>query len=554
MPSCDTCRKLLLPLLLTVAVGCRMLDGRRQSDDGPSRLPHPHNSRTPEFNELRRFPLSAGESSKLLKLGSKKPTETSLKDQAVLPATTSSTPPEFVIQVDLKTAAGDLKSHGDEPQRIAMPAVNEAEDEGAPDALTLAQLEEYALRNNPTLRQAAAVLQRARGRWLQAGLYPNPTSGYESEEINDNGSAGRHGVFVGQRIVTANKLGWNRAVAAGRIDTATWQAETQRFRVLSDVRLLFYEALGAQQSVQLAEELLKVAQQGAKLAQQLKDAKQAPQTDVLQAEIDLEVIELLLKNARQRKQAALRQLAAVAGLRELPTATLQGELSLDQTPIDQESSLQRVLSSSPLLEAARADVRRARSQLGRESVQPVPDVNTRLGTSYDFGADRTLFGLEVGVMLPLRNRNQGNIAAAHADVHRAIENVQRLELALRRRFAAVYQQYETARAQAVAYQTTILQKAQRTLDLTVEAAKGGQVDLLRVLTARRTLFELKLQAIAAAIELQKAKAQLEGLLLTGGLSNPESFSVSGSAGRGGMPVTSPPTMPAMPPLTVTPRP
>ena len=56
--------------------------------------------------------------------------------------------------------------------------------------LTLANLEELATRNNPTLTQAAAQVEAARGRELQAGLYPNPTIGYESDRINASGSAG----------------------------------------------------------------------------------------------------------------------------------------------------------------------------------------------------------------------------------------------------------------------------------------------------------------------------------------------------------------------------
>src|SRR5262249_24627826 len=51
----------------------------------------------------------------------------------------------------------------------------------AAGGLTLADLEHMALQGNPTLSQAAAQVEAARGRALQAGLYPNPTVGYEAD-------------------------------------------------------------------------------------------------------------------------------------------------------------------------------------------------------------------------------------------------------------------------------------------------------------------------------------------------------------------------------------
>jgi len=40
-----------------------------------------------------------------------------------------------------------------------------------------------ALQNNPTFAQAAANIRAAEGRKKQSGLYPNPTVGYQGEQI-----------------------------------------------------------------------------------------------------------------------------------------------------------------------------------------------------------------------------------------------------------------------------------------------------------------------------------------------------------------------------------
>lgn len=418
------------------------------------------------------------------------------------------------------------------PEKVDGPSAKEGV---AEEGLSLQQVEQLALENNPTLRQAAWLVESARGRWLQVGLYPNPVGGYTSSEIGNDGAAGQQGAFIGQTFVTANKLGWNRRIAARDIDRFSWQAEMQRLRVLNDIRIQFYEALGAQQMVKLAEQLQKIAQEGVNIARQLKEAKQAPQTDVLQAEVDLQTIQLLLVNARQRKAAALRRLAALAGVPVLPDEDLSGSLQSEAPVIEREAAWMKVVSSNPVLQAAMVNVQRARARLQRERVQPVPDINTQFGAAYDFSSDFTIFSVQLGVMWPLYNRNQGNISAAAAQLHQAAENVQRMELLLKRRFADVYLRYETSRSRVEAYRGRILKKAFETLRLTTEAAKGGQLDLLRVLTARRSYFQLEMRAIEAEIELQKARAELEGLLLTGGLMHPANVSISsgGSGGSGG---------------------
>src|SRR5215472_18408320 len=68
-------------------------------------------------------------------------------------------------------------------------------------ALTLEQLEQMASERNPTLKQAEAELRAAEGRKRQAGLYPNPTMGYQGQEIRGGSfRGGEQGAFVQQDI------------------------------------------------------------------------------------------------------------------------------------------------------------------------------------------------------------------------------------------------------------------------------------------------------------------------------------------------------------------
>src|SRR5260370_18709948 len=49
--------------------------------------------------------------------------------------------------------------------------------------ITLEELQQMALENNPTFAQSAANIKAAEGRKKQSGLYPNPTVRYQGEQI-----------------------------------------------------------------------------------------------------------------------------------------------------------------------------------------------------------------------------------------------------------------------------------------------------------------------------------------------------------------------------------
>src|SRR2546426_3372137 len=74
--------------------------------------------------------------------------------------------------------------------------------------ITLEELQLMALQNNPTFRQSAANIQAAEGRKKQSGSYPNPTVGYQGEQIRGGSvhGGGREG-FVQQDIHRGGEAG-----------------------------------------------------------------------------------------------------------------------------------------------------------------------------------------------------------------------------------------------------------------------------------------------------------------------------------------------------------
>jgi cobalt-zinc-cadmium efflux system outer membrane protein len=403
------------------------------------------------------------------------------------------------------------------PPTAIMPARLAVAETAAAGSISLAELETVALGNNPTLVQAAMQVRVARGKCIQAGLYPNPTIAYSGDEIGDEGRGGQQGAAFGQEIVTAGKLRFRSAVAAREIEQAEHAWLAQRGRVLNDVRSAWYEVLAAQRIVELNKQLVEIGRQGVKVAEDLLAAKEVARVDALQARIEADSARLQLRGAENHYQAAWRRLAAVLGTPQMEPAALAGSLEEQLPEWTWQDALTRLWRESPELGEAQAGVRRARCALAQECAERVPNIDLRGSVHYD-NASRFIFaGAEFGMALPFYNRNQGNIYKAEAQLIDAEHEVQRVRLVLQQRLAAAFEQYATAREEVGRYVADILPNAQASLDLVRTGYRQGQFDYLTLLTAQRTFFRMNLAYLESLRQWRLGHVAIEGLLLSGGL-------------------------------------
>ena len=387
--------------------------------------------------------------------------------------------------------------------------------------LTLADLEQMALVANPSVARAAALVQAARGNWVQVGLQPNPTVGYLGQQIGSRGLAEQDGVYVDQQIVRGGKLGLNREIAAQEIFKAEHQLAAQQQRVVTDVRMAFFNVLLAERQQILSNELQEISKQGLTTAEALLRGKEVGRGDVLQAQIEMGNAEILSQNAGNRYRAAWQSLATVVGDPLLPPQSLAGNVEDGHARHDWDSSLQKLLSSSPEIAAAMADIERARWALERASVEKVPNllVNGLVNWRDNGIGGRSDGALQVGVPLPLWNRNQGGIVQAQGEVAAAERALQQLELSLQNRLAPVYERYANALNQVSKYRSTLLPAAKETLGIVRNLYQAGESGYVNLLTAQRTYSQTNLNYMESLRELRQAEAEIDGLLLMGSLDN-----------------------------------
>lgn len=383
----------------------------------------------------------------------------------------------------------------------------------AVDGLAMEDLEAMALTAHPAIAEAAANVQAARCECLQVGLPPNPTVGYQASEIGNEGQAGQQGFYVGQQFVRGNKLELNRAVAAREVQRLEQVLAAVRLRVLTQVRTTFFEVYLAQRELELTSQLVEVSQQAVDTVQGLVEAQESRRTDLIQAEIEASRTTVLLRQAEAKYQARWRTLAAAIGQPNLASQPLLAHVESLAWPQDWQQSLASLIASSPQIAAAAAEIAKARWQLQRECAEPIPDINAQVGVQYDDSTHDTITGVQVGIALPLWNRNQGAIGRARHKVSAASHKLESVELTLTQLLAEEFQNYQAAQKQAEAFREEILERAEQNLELVREAFQAGEVNYLDLLTVQRTYFQSNLEYLQALRQLNSSVQLLRGLLL-----------------------------------------
>jgi len=412
--------------------------------------------------------------------------------------------------------------------KAEFPRLGKSQEKSDAQLISLTQVQDLALANNPTLRQAEAEIHTAQARQKQAGLYPNPSAGYSGEEIRGGSfGGGQQGFFVSQTIVTAGKLGLSRAVAGHSVRISEIEAEEQRMRVMNGIRLGFYRALAAQEMLDLKRDLLRISEDTLNTVRQQRNIGQADETELLQAEVEYQQRDMGVAIQEQSLRQAWRSLAAMMGKPDLELRTLAGNLEADLPLVDEAQAVQHIALESPAVQIASASAERSKALVAREKREPIPDIEMRGGLQRNgelLAAPGRRVGMqgfaEVGVRIPLFDRNQGNVAAAKYQAERAEREVQRVQLVLRERASGVLEMYHAARIMTERYRTQLLPRVRQSYELMLQKHGTMIASYPQALQAQRMLFQMQGEYIAALESHWMAALTLQGLLLTDALEAP----------------------------------
>jgi cobalt-zinc-cadmium efflux system outer membrane protein len=379
--------------------------------------------------------------------------------------------------------------------------------------MTLDEVTGMALAHSPTIREARNQAMAARGTALQASLYPNPTLGTASPQLA--GSETQYNAYVIQDVVTKGKIRLDTAAAQRAACEAEFALVRARFDVLTMVRTRFYTALAIQKRVEVLERMVRIARSALGVSEKLVEQGVGPRSDVLLLQIELSKAEAELKNGRTLAETSRSQLAAATGLINLTIDRVEADLQQPLPDYELIAVQRGVIARNAVARRAEIEIARSQILLRRAEVEPFPNLNLMGGYQNQLSGvkipeNQAIY--QVQMVLPLWNRNQGNIRAAQAGVGKAVAQFNRVRTELANDTAAALGRYLTAGQLVERYQTEILPSADEVQRITAQLYTRGQIEFLRYLAAQRDLLSANLAYVDAQQARWVAAAEVAGLL------------------------------------------
>ncbi len=404
-------------------------------------------------------------------------------------------------------------------------AVQAAEPAAQSPALTANAAAAEAVRVNPELAAAYAAIEAARGRLLQAGLWPNPELDLtgRSDIAFQNEGERAFGVGLAQRFPIAGRLA--RAQDVARVDVALALAEAREFErvLIGDVQRAVYGLLALDEAIASRGSVIRIAEQLVHAATRRRHA-----AEVSDADVNVLAIELARFEQEKRRLELDRSVAAVrlnqllnrpADSPALVSGSL-GEPAFD--PSQAAEPLANAAARRPDLEGLRLESDRARADARLASAESWEDWTVGAGYEIDrqvfrnepsidpIGVKRDDFlGLALNVPLPLWNRNQGRIDEAHANERRARARLAASERAVEAEIEAARRRTAELSRVAREYHESLLPLSQQNVELLERGYRQGLVAITTLVQAEQQLADTVLRHAQTLGELRQAEVDLE---------------------------------------------
>ncbi len=384
------------------------------------------------------------------------------------------------------------------------------------ERLTLHEAATRALGHNPSLRVHGFDLQAAEGRRVQATARPNPELSLEVEDVLGSGDyrGGRNAqttLQLSQLIELGGKRTARTQIAAATRDYKRTVAELARIEVLATVAERFVHVVGDQHEVTLARETTKLAEETLALAKRRVAAGSASPIEEKRANILLSKARIAEEHAEHELLVARRQLAALWGATNATFAELQADLFI-RPALPSFDELAARINRSPELArwASEKSVREAEVKLA--NARRRPDVTAGAGVRQFAGPDDVGFVFQFSMPLPFSDRQQGARAEARALRDKADVEAAGTELRLRTALFGISQELLHAATELDALEREMLPDAESVLQLAREGIERARFSQLELLDAQRTLLELRLQHIEAAVAYHNFVIEIEKML------------------------------------------
>lgn len=365
---------------------------------------------------------------------------------------------------------------------------------------------------HPRLAAGRSEVDAARSGVGVAGAVPNPTlevsAGRGTAQVGD-AAAAEWGLTLDVPLGWIAQRGARKDAARAELDMALAEQAVLTRDVLLRLRTLFWNLVYEQDKVRTFQDM---ETQTAALAQSVRsrvDKGESRPVEAIRVEIELEKV----AGERQAAQAALAARQAELGLWIGAPADqgLRAVADLTDLPpvMDRDAALTKARKVHPSLTLAGARTRWTQAEADTERGARVPQVSATGFAASEL--DRRAFGVALTMDVPLWNWNTDRIARADARVAVARKQADAVTAELDAAVIEAQSSCQTAVETARRFRDQIVPRSELAAATMERTFRLGEVSLLEVIDARRTLLDARRLSTSALAQARIECGRLQSL-------------------------------------------
>lgn len=382
----------------------------------------------------------------------------------------------------------------------------------AQPGLALSDAIDQARKSHPEIMAARDRLASAEGFETQAGLTFNPRLFLQSENTRFWGApALSYGndvdnlAYLAQVFESGGKRRLRVDVASSVVRFTAAERSVLERRIAGRVSLAYWTAVAAANLMNLLRKDLETYEGIVQYHRERVREGAMAEVDLLRVQLEQDRLAINARTAEADYDQAVIQLQREMGLSVFRPVALTDKLSdirdLPRPEID------AVLAARPEIEAARAEIARARSNLHLQQANAKQDPEILFGYKRTAGANTLLGGFQIN--LPVRNRNQGQIAAASAEIRLADNRARAVEAQVRAEVESAWVAFDAKRRLLTGTLLPMQSRADEIARIALAAYREGGMDLLRLIDAQRARLEAMSTWYRALSEYQQSVVNLQ---------------------------------------------
>jgi outer membrane protein TolC len=331
----------------------------------------------------------------------------------------------------------------------------------------------------------------------QAGLIPNPRFLFRKEDFVDYPNIGENSqtYWEGEQLLeTSGKRGGRIAVAQQGIERSRLQTELERRQIILNVRESYWRAKAAQSLAALYAQDADYFRQVIEYHEARFREGKIAEVDLLRIRLQGEQIRAAAANAKLDSEKALLMLAQEMNAVSNSSWVLSENFETleEPKPVPLGTGAKSLRIEGQLAQQA---IARAEAETRLQKANGRPDLRFTGGYKRDVNIDTPVAGVQFD--LPFFNRNQGAVAAAHAEEEAAREDYQATHNRLASELELAQRDYVMRREQYLRTFKPLREQALEISDISRAAYRAGGLDLLRLLDAERARVEAELSYVRA---------------------------------------------------------